>query len=349
MQRRRAQNAADATALAGTQRLADAMCDGSVNDGDIASMIDEYAKRHELSGANTTVLADYLDTNGARISSVGTGTIPVGSQGVSVTVSYDFPTYFVMVVGVETAAASAHATAMTGQTNMEELGGGLRPFGLPHEMLPITNPPDSFTICFAVNCDNEDDCTVTYLDDHSSAHRGWMNFNCIWNQTEADTYPRIGGSCSNVGASDVDDWMVNGWWGGGVRTDQPWEIDGGPGPRIGDYVHAATGVEQSSIWAGEEILGMPIPIPIYDVFLDYEEIPSPKADGASQGGNTYYHIVGVTQVKITSVDQKDVGHHCIQGQIDWILYSRGHFNADQIGYGETGACASGALLVVLVD
>ena len=364
MQRRRAQNAADAVALAGTQVLAEAFCDPTITDGDVLSATVDYAQAHDMNSVDTVVLADYVDKDKVVLDEVGNGEIPIGTQGISVSVAYDYATYFVMVVGVDTAAASAQATAMTGQTRV--IAGGMRPFGLPMEVVMpegenLTIP---FTICFANNCDDPAKCTVTYLDDHSASHRGWMNFNCIWNKTEHDEYLRLGddGSCDNVGAVDMKDWMLNGWWGGELYTDLPWWKDGpyvlpggawdadppphNPGPRIGDYVHAAVGIEQASISTGEDILNLPIMVPVYDVYLPYEGIDDPKPPGASQGGNNYYHITGATGIRITGTNTRD---HCIMGVLETVILSKGSLTTHLIGYGEDGVCESNILLVVLVD
>ena len=376
MQRRRAQNAADAVALAATQVLAKAFCDDTVTENDVEAAIAQYAESHDMNSVDTTILADYVEDDGTVIRAVGDppGRIPIGTQGISVTVASDYATYFVVIVGVDTAAASAQATALTGQTRV--VLGGLRPFGLPAEVVNADEGGvQTFTMCFGMQCDSGEDCTVEYLDDmgdQTAAHRGWINYNCIWYEGDPGhdpPYPRIDGDCDNVGVNDIKKWMRDGW-DGPLYIDDPWWQDwyhpaalydvapiwpltglvAGTGSDIGDFVHASAGVAQSAIFVAEDLIQNPpleILIPVYDVYMPYEATPiGHRPDpGASQGGNNYYHIVGATVIEITGTSTK---HHCISGHISKLIVSQGELVEELLGYGE-GGCASGILLVVLVD
>jgi hypothetical protein len=207
LERRRMQNAADAAALAGTRRLAEAICgDTDATDGDIAEQVNHYAEINGVPSGN--VVADYVDFDEEVRGHVGDGTIPDYSTGISVTVEISRSTHFVTLIGIDTAGASADALAMTGPPL---LAGGMRPFGVPLQVMQQTDVGDCFTIDFK-NCDDAapDDCLIKDDDgDTIGHHRNWLNLNHVWNQGENPDFPRASGDSGT--ADDLKNWMANGW------------------------------------------------------------------------------------------------------------------------------------------
>ncbi len=294
LERRRMQNAADAAALAGARLLAAAICDEETPDVADAAILAEVIRYAEINGVPSgNVVADYVDFDEAVLGHVGDGAIPDGSTGISATVEISRSTHFVTLVGIDTAGASADALAMTGPPLA---AGGLRPFGVPLELLQVLDPDDPnnnwFTISF-----KHDGGDITWAGGHLAQHRGWMNLGYVWNQGEDPDFPRAIDDSAN--ANTLREWMVNGWQGGVLYADCEWAS----GCRYGDYVHAKPGTNSTAICAAPE--DTLIYIPIYDYIPDCETepIPEPKPDCPTQGGGNCYHIVGFAGVKITDCEQ----------------------------------------------
>jgi hypothetical protein len=355
-QRRRAQNAADSSAMAGTRVLARAICDGADSvtaDAAVLSAIHEFAEANGVENPSDNVQAGYLDWELNGLGLVGAAGIPGGATAISVTLGYEYPTYFVTVVGIGTAGASAEALAATGPATALT---GLRPFGLPKEYVgPMNNPwdPDNptaakFSICFGVQCDEPDVCTVEWTSEGETAsgpHRGWMNFNCVWNKgdfTRLPGYKKGTPVCEGAGSSTLTDWMLDGWNGGTVYADGPWTPD--KAIHYGDFVHSWPGVEMSTIRDSLDI-GEPFFVPIYDAFPEYEAIGLAKPGGCSSGGNEYYHIVGFAQVEVFEVDTPN---HCIIGEVQKAITAQGLSSLEAMGgFGDPNACRTGVQAVNL--
>lgn len=297
LERRRMQNAADAAALAGTRLLAEAICgEPGADDAAIAAEVNHYAEINGVKDPDNNVVADYVDFEEGVLGHVGDGTIPAGATGISATVEISRPTYFVTLVGIDTAGASATALAMTGPPLMAS---GLRPFGVPLEVVGALGPGNEFTISFK-HCkgDDPEDCPITDEEGAVIAqHRGWMNLNWVWNQGEGtDGWPRAVKKSASTNVLRA--WMQNGWH-GMLYADGEWS----GGWRYGDFIHALPGARSDPV--DEAPLETLIFVPIYDYIPQYEEIPPPKPDDATQGGGYYYHIVGFSGVRITDANQGD--------------------------------------------
>jgi hypothetical protein len=124
---RMTQNAADAAANAGAlalaERLGGATAPASGWDADVDSRVSAAAAANGLStylAVYATIGGSLLSPAGGTVSSfeaaaeVGAGTIPTGAAGVAVRGTRSSPTYFVRVVGINSFATSAEATAVTG-------------------------------------------------------------------------------------------------------------------------------------------------------------------------------------------------------------------------------------------
>jgi Flp pilus assembly protein TadG len=343
LDRRRMQNAADAAALAGTRLLAGAICDESAgDDAAIAAEVNHYAEKNGVpdtdaeAGASVAgnVVADYVDFHEVVLGRVGGGAIPNGATGVSVTVGIRRPTYFVSLVGIDTAGASAAALAMTGRPLM---GGGLRPFGVPYPIVKVLADGDCFDISFG-NCD-QDECNINYTGGQDQ-HRGWMNLAYVWNNTEASQFPRA--ISSNPGGQ-LKDWMRDGW-DGTLYADCPWN----DGCHNGDYIHAKPGTEQDVINVAP--LDTLIYVPIYDAFPDCDGVapdiaaPYPDNPDACTGmqGADYYHIVGFAGVRIQSTSTPD---HSMHMCLEETIMGEGQ-PSSSAGYG-SDVCAMHTMVVTL--
>ena len=233
LERRRMQNAADAAVLAGARELT--MAHKSwVDDEVVLDTIHHYAEANGVRDPENRVTAHYVDENGGVLAQVGAGAIPSNATGVTVDVEIERPTRFVHLVGLDAVGARAESLAQTGPPDMtvgvnpgggsspiegggpspgssggESILGGIRPFGVPEDLFEDIEAEDEFTIHFGNknNCGPDEPgnvCTIEYVaegGDKSQAHRGWFNFNMI------DT----GGCSSTGGASDLGEWMANGW------------------------------------------------------------------------------------------------------------------------------------------
>ena len=343
LDRRRMQNASDAGALAGTRLLARAICGDGADDAAIAAEVNHYAERNGVpdtdgesgNAVNGNVVADYVNFDEVVLGRVGAGVIPNGTTGVSVTARINRPTYFVSLIGIDTAGASAAALAMTGPPSV---GGGVRPFGVPIQVINNVDVGDCFHISFG-NCD-QDECNVNYTGGQTQ-HRGWMNLDYVWNNTEAYAFPRA--NSSNPGGQ-LKEWMENGWNGTLYADCIGWST----GCRNGDFIHAKPGTEQDVINVAP--IGEVIYVPVYDAFPDCDgynpDIPSPypSSPDACTGmqGADYYHIVGFAAVEVTGTSTPD---HSITMCLEETIWGQGQPSSSG-GYG-SGACATHTMALTL--
>lgn len=315
-QRRNMQNAADAAALAGTRLLARAICGKpEATDAAIAGEVNRYA---ELNGVDdlSGLTATYVNINEAVLGQVGAGSVPVGATGIAVMIENGIPTYFLKVVGIDTADVSAFALAMTGPVIF---AGGLRPIGVPVQM-DLTEGAE-LTFDFG-NCPGPE-CIVNYTGGQVQ-HRGWLNLAYVWNGgtfPDADNPPWRRAVDPNADANVLKDWMENGW--------------SGPELYIDDYIHAKPG-QSSSVIGETPPVGEILTLPIFDEVKHYDEIGAPKAPAAEQGGGYYYHIVGFINFRVTGANQ---GAGIITGDLVYNTIGTGQVSsAEAMGYGQPNAC-----------
>jgi hypothetical protein len=204
MERRRAQNAADAAALAGTRLISLAMmtCDAidySGLDLEIARVVNEYAEGNGISDTNgvpgdevnDNVVAYYVDISETRLATVGDGEVPMRTSGVEVEVWDQHATYFLQVVGIDTIPSSAQAMAMAGVVRVLPAGSNLIPVGIPEIVLDAVEQdgnPDwemhdtgDGEFCYYPEGATELVCPIDPESPNSSV-RGWLNFNHIFNR-----------------------------------------------------------------------------------------------------------------------------------------------------------------------
>jgi Flp pilus assembly protein TadG len=305
LDRRRMQNAADAAALAGTRRLSEAICDDedpSLADAAINAAVIDYAMRNGVEDPGA-VAAQYVKFAGAIVTTfdspllVGSGLVPNGAAGVEVAASVSRDTVLMSLAGQDTTGATASAIAVTGPPKYIS---GLHPFGVPVEMLDKSSigAGDCFTSKFK-NCGaaRPEECYI--VDDFGNiigAHRNWLNFNQVWNTTEAPGFPRALESGSS--AAELAGWMTNGWP-ETAYADCPWA----EGCFSGDFIHAKPGSDSSVI--NSTPIDTPFVVPIFDLVPHYSQIPPEKAEDVPQGGSYYYHVVGFATVTVGPGDAQN--------------------------------------------
>ena len=324
--RRRMQNAADAGALAGTRLLAEAICGGpgSVSDAAIAAEVNGQAEQNGVQDSdgvagnqtNDNVQAQYVNHALETVGLVGQGYIPASATGIAVTVEISKPTYFIRLVGIDSAGAAAYALGIAGPPY---IASGPRPFGVPQELVDQVDPGGTFTISFK----NED---ITWATGQSQ-HRGWMNLAYVWNVGENPDFPRA--IDDGAGSSTIAEWMANGWEGTIY---------------VGDFIHAKPGTTSNAVCDAPQ--GVIMYAPIYDAMPYCEtQISDPKPDCPTQGSGYCYHIEGFAGIRILGCDQGDgeitaeLVRTIMSGGVP--LPQEGH------GYGEAHACEMHTLVVAL--
>lgn len=349
LERRRMQNAADASALAGARLLAEGICgDPDAVDAAIAAEVNRYAEENgvqDTGGApgdavNDNVSADYIDFERLVLGRVGAGSIPVGATGISTTVKIERPTHLVTLIGFDAGGAMAHAIAMA---SPPRVAGGLRPFGVPLQIVQQAGAGDCFTFSFKhCDVDSPDDCWIQDdTGDMIGQHRNWMNMNHIWNQGEADSFPRASGSSGS--ADELKEWMESGW-DGALTADCYWSV----GCRAGDFIHAKPGTDSSII--GRTPVDELFFVPVFDLVPSYDQIPAPKAAAVPQGGDYYYHIVGFAGLRVPTAGDANQGEGTIRACLEQAVMGEGSPSPREgEGFGEASACPTHTMLVALME
>jgi hypothetical protein len=370
LERRRMQNASDAAALAGTRVLAAAVCSKpGADDAAIAAEVRRYAERNGVVNLDDNVVADYVDADESVLGRVGGGSIPTGAIGVSVTVEISRSTHFVLLIGIDTAGASASALGVTGPPRA--VGGGLRPIGLPLDVVQAIEPGEGEDSCITIRFGNckpgdpgEGPCVVEYLEESSSAHHGLLNLEYAWIRWEdSQAWPRALDHTGND--VHLKEWMANGWDGGMFYADGFWSN----GFHSGDYIHAKPGAPPDVI--KETPINEPFHVPIFDEFPDcpgeggeedidkpippgdtpgeYPDDDAPGGDACAGGqGRRYYHIVGFAGIIVRDEEDVDQGGKSITACLVESIIAQGQPDlSGGVGYGEGHACATHSQVVVL--
>lgn len=372
-QRRRAQNATDAGAMAGTRVLAQiiATCqDGdSADDAQVAQAVTELVAANGFTTTQgSAISAWYVNRDSQRLGFVGDLTggatpadddgaeIPISATGVEVQVDADVATYFLTVVGIDSNPVGAKATAMTGR--ITQLTGGILPIAVPDEAVAGLGNGDDFIVFENNNdnggmfCTNRANCIGDPSNDAS--HRGWLNLNYIYNKDHrplADPYYRTweqnvpNRGCGPYPERSTDDGIV-GWAGDGCPYPFP-IIAGDPGLTNGDFIHGSPGARQSSLseivqtWNGSIVYA-----PVFDYVYtsDYMEEHFEPAEGigwpvAGGGGDAFlYHVIGFVGILIDDPNRHD---HRLQGEFQHVLTGNGVISTD-LGF-DPDTCTPSAL------
>jgi len=352
LERRRMQNAADASALAGTRLLAGAICDPSTaDDAAIYEEVKHYAEINGVEDPDNNLVAFYVDQDEAVLGPVGGGAIPTGATGISATVEISRQTYFVSLVGIDESGASADALAMTGP--VFQLSGGVLPIAVPLEVVETLNPEEDFYVIETnqheggMFCREDDDMCIG---DPASAnaHRGWLNLNYIYNTSylaqSSQYYRTFEQNVPNRGCGPNPDIStddgVKGWASG--QCPYPYPLFAGTiGATNGDFIHGSPGARQSSLMEVSNLIGQVVYVPVFDFIYmsDYmaDNFPQPEGIGwprAGGGGHAFlYHIVG-----FAALVAEDIDGHTLVGEFQSAIIGEGQFSAST-GFG-TGACSA---------
>ena len=181
VQRRRAQNAADAAALA----AATTIVKGEFRDSMVRQVATSYGQQNGAAG----VTLEYLDQNGNVLAPSG-GNVPTSLYSVRATAQRTFPTIFAQVLGINTLTASAQASAHAEPAAMPPSFTGLAPLSVPINF---------YNSCAAagVSCD---------LWDSQYAHTWGIPANQYKSLLDL-SFGTAGGSTP----SNISDWTLNGY------------------------------------------------------------------------------------------------------------------------------------------
>lgn len=198
-QRRAVQNAADFAALAGSRIVALYVADaanGAPNpnaDADVAKAIQDSLQTNRLPTATCTATlttncytAIYVDGNGKpTASAVGDGVFPQDARGVQVTPTRSFETYFIRVIGLASASASASSTARASFYD-----GAVGESGPPMLPIGVTVNQQTWATYFCAASKPASQCTSLDLQTFNPKQKGapgqfgWLS----WNGTTSTPY-----------------------------------------------------------------------------------------------------------------------------------------------------------------
>jgi len=338
LDRRRMQNASDAASLAGTRELAAAMCDNEAAetaDVLVYQAVVEYAEDNGAKDASD-IEAVYVQFDGNAVvefnprvwvgnSLEGGDGVPAGAVGVAAKVNISRKTHFISLAGIDTSSASARGVSVTGPPLT---GGGMRPFGVPVQLVQALDSGDVFSVSFQHN-------EIVWATGEDQL-RGWLNMEHVWNpspslEEESKGWPRVTGECSGSSCKKyLDDWMIDGWDG---------TLYGG------DYIHSLPGTTTSKVCLAPE--GTLIYVPIYDEngAEECSDIPDPKPDCPKGGGGYVFHIVGFVGVKITEC--KKAPEKELTMEIVEMIIGEG-VPSPNSGFG-SDVCSSHTMVVTLIE
>jgi len=383
VQRRQAQNAADASAIAGARLLAEAIqiC-GTVDladlDNSIQLTIIEYAETNGIADTNDSpgdavndnVVAYYVDTEGHPVpnetgegSQVGDGTVPDGAAGIRVDVQDLDETYFIQVAGIDEIPSSASALALVGVINQLPPGGGLIPIAIPMVVVNDFGEGDDWTVFDKDNtiCDTDGVC---YGDDGDlNQQRAWLNLNHIHNGLYLDSGDSLNRTfLKNVSTADCPSDPtkqlpgLRGYASGLCPYQYP-IFTGEVGGIDGDFIHGDPGARSSAVQSvNDHLVGQIAYAPIFDQFYDKDEMEGFFGDGAeapdgytggggcsTAAGGIYYHVVGFTAFRVEPVDKKDVGE-LVKGVFVNAVVQGGMTPAEFSGEGGCSSLVHGVML-----
>ena len=387
-QRRQVQNAADAAALAGARALLQNRIEECQDDTISLNEIDDVVGQAILdftrqNGVDYDAAADirawYVDADGNPVERAGARWLDANelddTAGINVTLALTDSTTFMKIVGRNTMVAEGEATAMFGPVT--QIGGGMLPIGVPLDVVEALEPGERFHILETNNHEGGSFCTDpndtdTCVGDPAShnAHRGWLNFNFIYNTAHtAQSHPHYrtfennvpNRGCGSDPTVSTDDGL-KGWAGedsdgdGVADCPYPHSIFAGRPPDDdgtryvdGDFIHGQPGARDKSAQNVDETYsGTLAYAPIFDhIYMsDYmadnftapEGIDWPRAGG---GGHAFlYHIVGFVGMEIIDYD-KSGGTKAIIGEFDSAIVGEGEFSPGfGPNVGESDPCAA---------
>jgi hypothetical protein len=299
-QRRTAQNAADAAALAAAQELGHQLRGEAVADADVLAMLDGFAGRNEVG----KVKGNYLDEDETPIGEIGGGYIPDGAFGVEATAFLTAPTFFGGVVGMDGYPLDAEAAVQFGTVCY---GGDC--------LLPIS----IFTGGFEDNPDyptfDEQGTCYNLWDGAGGGNFGWLNWSSQGAQYSCMTY--VDEDAPNDCSADCVDMNMDPTY----CADQPDDM-----VMIGDYVAGTAGIKNAAAvryWLDDYIDNNRIArFIVYDSTIDLggpecgKTIWTDTGDLHKQQG-THYIVAGFAAFRITGYRlSQGVGQVVTRDEID---------------------------------
>lgn len=286
-ERRRAQNAADAAALAGAQKLADA----STTNRAVIAAIKDYAQRNGMPADGVTQMC-YTDLAGACIGG-DSATIPDNTSqpqltygydiGVKVVVYKEFATYFARVLKWDTLPATADSTAFVCYGANE--ASNLYPMALSKDLFKDNGGVPVFG----------QDYTIWNNLLENPGNFGWVN----WGDTGTIEPAYYSGQPSSQNSSQTN--LANNMH--NTERSGTWKIE--------DWVPGTTGnMFQSSKVVDELTLRKNGTLPSSVVIPIYSEI-------SGEGANTQYKIYGFASFRITAFGDSEAN-----GNGDWYVTGR---------------------------
>jgi hypothetical protein len=281
--RRTAQNAADAAALAAAQELGHYLRGESTDDADVKTKLDDFAARN---GA-PKVTGWYLDEAESQITAIGLGTIPTNALGVEATAYVTAPTYFGGIIGLDGLPLEAEAVV---QFRSVCYGGEcLLPIAVYAGGYPDADPQDNYI-------DFTDGQCYNLWDGLGGANFGWLNWSNqgITYTCKSESYPVPVDDCS----ADCIGYNLNPEF----CVDQPEDM-----VTVGDKVAGAPGVNNADFildWLDHYIREEEaVRFVVYDSISD-EGGPACgktiyKDNGTIQRQGTYYNVAGFGAFQIT--------------------------------------------------
>ena len=365
-QKRQTQNAADAASMAGALQLSNVIMSCSpgnaADDAAVRTAVIDLARQNgvDYTSANAAIQAAYVDGSLQHLGWVGAGSIPNGATAVSVTMVTSDTTTFLKIVGQERIRAAAASTGMVGVVkDLPPTPGGILPIAVPLEVVQALSPGQTFYVMEnnqhhgGMYCLDGDGSNCIGDPANHNAHRGWLNFNFIYNTAHLSASDLNNRSfetnvanrgCGNDPTKSVDDGL-QGWAGddknGDGMPDCPYPFtvySGSVGGIDGDFIHGDPGARQSSLMDvintyNNKIVVVPIFDFIYmsDYMADHFTPPEEPPDGnlggnvwprAGGGGHAFlYHIVGFAAVRINDNNLHD---HILVG--DFQRYTLGQYS-----------------------
>jgi hypothetical protein len=259
-QRRRAQNAVDAAALAGARRLANRYLGEPVLEIQVLDDIETYAEKNGLN--RDVVRAWFIDADGDRLETIDPwlGPAPGDAEGVEVAGDLPFATYFAHLLGFARMTASTYAKAWV-------LGGPCS----GDNLFPIVVSGDTFT-----NTTGSPQIGYTYTIWDKDNKHGPGNWGFLYWE-DGDGVNRCPDGCPQgpqvtVLGPNIQDTSRSGGW------------------AVGDWVHGDVGVNMNPLLdeLAPYILGNPWPeviIPLFDL-------------KRGTGNNLEYRISGFAAFKL---------------------------------------------------
>jgi hypothetical protein len=278
--RRTAQNAADAAALAAAQELGHKLRGESVTDADVLTKLEDFAQRN----GSADVRGNYLDQDGAALAPIGEGTIPANAHGVEATALITAPTFFGGVIGLDGLDLDADAAV---QFESVCYGGKC--------LLPIAVYAGGYT-------DEDDETAVNFVDGQcynlwdgaGGGNFGWLN----WSNQGNGQY-----SCRTYGVSDCTPVCVDHNMDPDYCSTHPDDMI-----QVGDYVGGAPGVmnadkvrDRLNFYISTQTVARLV---VYDHVTTFGHgnaqcgVTSWNGSTSSRKG-TYYHVAGFGAFQIT--------------------------------------------------